>query len=138
MLYIPHVSSELQLIQGNPKANHRTIRGRTQYQENFDPKQPWVAVDSLTREIVNPNIEQPEPGRLVLNAGISRLGHTRYWYYDDLPRLYQRVAIATVVFAIIATPLSLCCFIPALEHLKKVSMLYRNMHEDFKIVESVN
>ena len=120
MLYIPHVSSELELIQGNPKTNYRTIRGRTQYQENFDPGQPWVAVDSLTREIVNPDVQQPEPGRLVLHAGINRLGRTSYWYYDNVPRLYQRVLIATVVFAITATPLSLCCFIPALEHLKKV------------------
>ena len=118
MFYIPHVSSELELIQGDPTTtNYRTIGGRTQ---KYDPGQPWVAVDSLTREVVSPSVQQPEPGRLVLHAGINRLGHTSYWYYDNVPRLYQRVLIATVIFAIIATPLSLCCFIPALEHLKKV------------------
>ena len=121
MSYIPLVGSGLELVQGDPKTNnYRTIRGRSQRQENFDPRQPWVAVDSITREIVKPNVQQPEPGRLVLQAGINGLGHTAYTYYDNVPVWYQRVLIATVIFAIIATPLSLCCFIPALEHLKKV------------------
>ena len=121
MFYIPLVGSELELIQGDPKTSYKTIRGRTQHQENSsDPRQPWVAVDSLTREIVSPNVQQPEPGRLVLQAGIDRLGCTSYSYYDSVPRWYQRMLIATVIFAIIATPLSLCCFIPTLEHLKKV------------------
>ena len=49
MFYIPHVSSELELIQGDPTTtNYRTIGGRTQ---KYDPGQPWVAVDSLTREV---------------------------------------------------------------------------------------
>lgn len=124
MFYVPNVSlSELEtveLIQGDPTNNNRIIRGRTQYPENFDPGQPWVAVDSHTREVVSPNVQQPEPGRLVLEAGVNRLGRTSYYYYDNVPRLYKRVLIVTVVFAVIATPLSLCCFIPALEHLKKV------------------
>jgi hypothetical protein len=124
MFYIPLEDSELELIQGDPKTNFRSTRGRIRYQENFDPSQPWVAVDSLTREIVYPNVQQPEPGRLVLHAGINRLGHTSYWYYDNVPNWYQGVLIATVVFVIIATPLSLCCLIPALEHLKKVINAY--------------
>ena len=124
MFYIPDVTSHLELVQGTPQTNYNTIyKGWSQARENYDPQQPWVAVDSLTKEIMNPNVEQPEPGRLVLHAGITRFGRVRYWYYDDVPHWYQRVFVLAVVFAIIATPLSLLCFIPAMEHLKKVHML---------------
>ena len=111
------MSSDLELTSaqdGNPLTNEDPHR-IAQYQENLNPQQPWMTVHAL------PNPEQPEPGRLVMHA-VTGFGRPSYLYYDDLPRLYQRILVATVVLGVIATPLSLCCFIPALGHLKKVSM----------------
>ena len=70
---------------------------------------------SLTYDRVQ---QRSDPSQLVLCDCI----HGRFaGYYDEIPLLYNSLGIIVVVFAIIATPLSLLCFIPAMEYMKKVS-----------------
>ena len=64
------------------------------------------------------SISEPDPSQLVL----CNCFHGKFaGYYDEIPQLYNLFGILIVVFAIIATPLSLLCFIPAMEYMKKVS-----------------
>ena len=111
--YVPDVSDDKKLILGYPpQSNSRTIPRYSQPQ--------WVTINSITREIVNPNVRQPDPDRLVVCGCINKYGCIAYGYYDEIPRWYRIIRVLAVVFAVIATPLSLLCFIPALKYMKKV------------------
>lgn len=125
MFYVPHMDDveNAKLIEGGPT----TTQPRRAYQSGSRPpvssigRPRYVAVSSLTRQVVDANIRQPDPDRLVLSAGMNKNGCVRYIYYDEIPKWYRRVRVMAVVFSILATPLSLLCIIPALEYMEKVS-----------------
>ena len=124
--YIPDVSSERELILGGPtgaaaRSTYTHARGDG---VPPTPQRTWVAVDPLTKTVVDTDIKQPDPGRLVLCANISKFGRTSYGYYDEIPRWYRRLRILSVVFAILTTPLVLFCCLPALKYMKKVILRY--------------
>ena len=125
MFYVPDVSDDQELMLGGP-TGVASAQGTSRQARGFGggippyPQQRWVAVDSLTRSVVDANIEQPDPERLVLCACINKYGCICYGYHDEIPRWYRVIRILTVVFAILATPLSLFCFLPALDYMKKV------------------
>ena len=117
MIYIPDVNSivnDTEILLGDPTKTTQTQRGAN------TPHAKWIAVNALTRETVDTNIKQPDPGRTVLSARVGMFGRISYTYYDDIPRWYRRIRILAVVFAILATPLSLLCSLPALHHIKLV------------------
>ena len=116
-MYIPDVNgiiNDTEILLGDP-----TKATQTQSSANT-PHAKWIAVNALTRETVDTNIKQPDPGRTVLYARASAFGRISYTYYDDIPRWYHRIRILAMVFAILTTPLSLLCFLPALHHIKQV------------------
>ena len=127
MLYIPDVddADNKQLIQGGPTITRQPRRNEypssSNPPPNFSGRPKWVAVSTLTREVVDPNVKQPDPDRIVLCACINKYGCIAYGYYDEIPRWHRILLVFAVVFAIFATPLSLLCFIPALQYMKKVS-----------------
>ena len=89
---------------------------------HYPPQQPYVAVrPGFFGTYVDPNIEQPDPDKLVLHASINRYGCVRYYYYEDIPVWYSRILILAVVFSILATPLVLLCFLPMLLFMRKVT-----------------
>lgn len=127
MFYVPDVSDETKLILGvssHTLEKYAAVNRRAgqieQVPRPLFPQQQWVKVNAITRELVSANIEQPDPDRLVLCACINKYGGICYGYYDEVPRWYRIISVLAVVFAIIATPLSLLCFIPALKYMKKV------------------
>ena len=70
------------------------------------------------------SIEQPDPGRIVLGGSRSRYTGfvVRYTYADQLPCMIQASIICTVIFSILATPVTLLCCIPQILSMKVVSL----------------
>ena len=148
MIYVPDVGDDTELMLGGPTANTAPTQSQPRATSNpmgSPPAQPgpryygrggippfpqrkWVAVNAITREVVDTGIEQPDPDRLVLCACINKYGCICYGYYDEIPKWYRRIRILAIIFAIIATPISLLCFIPALDYMKKV--IFKSMHID--------
>ena len=96
-------------MQGTSRqTKYRTIEDGSRRQGDFNPQQPWVRVEPPPHDHpydVDPGVDtDPESN------------------FEDIlrPCWYVVMPILTVVFAIVATPLSLICFVPALKHLRKV------------------
>ena len=69
-------------------------------------------------------IEQPDPGRIVLSGSRSKYtGMVRYTYADQLPCMIQASIVCTVIFGILASPVTLLCCIPLILSMKTVSGL---------------
>ena len=108
--------SELDSMQGTSRqTNYRAIEDGSQWQGDFNPQQPWMTVEPL-----------PHDHPYDLDPGLDRVDPDPESNFEDIlrPCWYVVMPILTVIFAIIATPLSLICFIPALKHLRKVRTVF--------------
>ena len=119
MLHAPEMGADKELkVSGSTYQS--TLKHPCCYGESsptYDIVQQKLTVNYLKGDVYL-SISEPDPSQLVLcDCFHGRLTG----YYDEIPQLYNLFGILVVVFAIIATPLSLLCFIPAMEYMKKVS-----------------
>lgn len=118
MLHAPDMGADIKL-----KVSGSTYQSTLKHPCNFDESSltyDRVQRRSTVNDLKGDNTPEPDPSQLVL----CDCFHGRFaGYYDEIPLLYNSLGIIVVVFAIIATPLSLLCFIPAMEYMKKVSYI---------------
>lgn len=121
--YVPDVDDDEELMLGGPTGV--PVAGTPGQPLIPGYPQRWVAVSGLTGNVVDANIRQPEPGKLVLCACINKYGCICYGYHDELEVWSRRMLIMAVVFAILTSPVVLVCFIPALSYMKQVTFSKR-------------
>ena len=116
--YVPDVDDDEEVMLGGPTGV--PVAGTPGQPLIPGLPQRWVAVSGLTGHVVDANIKQPDPGRLVLCACINKYGCICYGYHDEIEIWSRRILIMAVVFAILTTPLVLLCCLPGLSYMKPV------------------
>ncbi len=85
----------------------------------------WIVKTTTSGRVTFEQVNQPDGNRTVMGARVNK-GSTRveYYYTDRYPYYMKVVAILTVLYCILGTPLTLCCTFPAVILMQNVRITH--------------